>query len=88
VTSRARISHLIPAIVDLLKESREAKGLSKKRLAEVASISRTAIILMEKHQRQPSLELVLRIADGLGLSLATIITHAEERVRIARIPPP
>lgn len=61
-------------------ERRTAADISKKRLAEAAGITRTAIILMENGQRLPSLELALRISAGLGISLGEVIQEAELRL--------
>ena len=56
--------------------------MSKKRLAELSGVTRTAILLMERHERSPSLELLLRLAHALGISLADIIREAEKKVKL------
>ncbi len=76
----SRNARMIAAIVDCLRERREALGMSKKKLAELGGMTRTAIILMERHERRPSLELLLGIAHGLNIPLSRIIGEAEQRV--------
>ena len=66
--------------MELLRENREGLGVSKKKLASEAGVSRTSIILMESSKRLPSLELVIKLAMGLGLSLPSILREAEERM--------
>ncbi len=74
-----KINRVIGSVIDLLHEKRESLGVSKKRLAELSGVTRTAILLMERHDRSPSLELLLRIARALEVSMADIIREAEKR---------
>lgn len=71
---------LVAVVVELLHEHREVLGVSKKKLASDAGVSRTSIILMESSKRLPSLELVIKLAMGLGLSFSSILREAEERM--------
>lgn len=71
---------LVAHVVEVLREQRESLGVSKKQLAALAGVSRTAIILMEAGKRLPSLELVIKLAVGLGVSFSTIVRNAEKRV--------
>lgn len=71
---------LVALAVAVLRERRESLNVSKKSLAAEAGVSRTAIILMESERRLPSLELVIKIAMGLGLSFSEVIAEAEKRM--------
>lgn len=75
------IAELLHAIATILRERRETLQMSKKRLAELAGVSRTAIILTERGDRMPSLELSLRLAHSLDCSLADVIRDAQSRVK-------
>lgn len=76
--------------MEVLREKREGLGLSKKKLASDAGVSRTAIILMESNRRLPSLELTIKIAMGLGTSFSSVVTEAEQRMakKTSRQPEP
>jgi transcriptional regulator with XRE-family HTH domain len=51
-----------------LKELREAKGLTRYALAKLAGTSPIHVDGLEKDERQPSWEMVQRIAAALGAS--------------------
>lgn len=70
----------LEAVVDILRHERESIGMSKKRLADLAGVTRTAILLVERHERLPSLELALRLARGLNLSLVDVLNAAEKKI--------
>jgi len=80
VTPAERSSKLIVSIVDVLRARREAKGISKKKLAALAGVSRTAIILLERHDRLPSIDLLLKLAAGMDIALSGVLLEAEAMV--------
>ena len=65
-------------IIELLKEERERKGLSKYVVAQQSGLSQQAIGYMEKGHRIPLLETVLRIANAMNVDLAVIIKRARK----------
>ncbi len=67
-------------IIQLLKEAREKKGLSKYLIAQKSGLSQQAIGYMEKGHRIPSLETVLRIAKAMNVDLAVIIKRARKEL--------
>jgi DNA-binding XRE family transcriptional regulator len=69
---------LVALIVEVLRDKREGLGISKKKLASDAGVSRTAIILMESNRRLPSLELTIKLAMGLGIPFSSVVTEAEQ----------
>jgi transcriptional regulator with XRE-family HTH domain len=73
------ITHLISLIIDIIHERRTALAVSKKRLAEMSGVTRTAILLMERHDRSPSLELLLRLARALEIPFSEVVREAELR---------
>lgn len=60
-------------------EAREAAGMSQKKLAEVSGVGRTGIINVEAAKRNPSILICQMLADGMGVSLAGLITEVEKR---------
>jgi len=64
-------------IVRLLTEERKRHKLSKYAIWQRSGVSQATLSLVERGLRNPSLELVLRIADGIGADLPTIIRKAQ-----------
>ena len=57
-----------------IKQVREARGWTQDRLAQEARISRGFLSEVEKHGKNISLDLLLRIATALGASVAYLAT--------------
>ena len=60
-------------IIRLLREEREHQQLSKYAVAQRSGVSESMVGLIERGLRSPSLEVVLRLADGIGANLPEII---------------
>jgi transcriptional regulator with XRE-family HTH domain len=83
--SPAKASHAeCEKIIQLLKEERERRGLSKYAVAQQSGLSQQAIGYMEKGHRIPSLETVLRVAKAMDVDLAVIIKRARKELSKAR----
>ena len=67
-------------IIQLLKEEREKRGLSKYAVAQQSGLSQQAIGYMENGLRYPSLETVLHIAKAMDVDLAKIIKRARREL--------
>jgi DNA-binding XRE family transcriptional regulator len=63
-------------IVRLLKEERERRSLSKYVISQRSGVSESMLSLVERGLRNPTMELTLRIADGIGADLPAIIQEA------------
>ncbi len=70
---------LSQAFAKVLRREREARGMSQERLAHIAGIHRTYVGLIERHQRQPTIEVGHALARALGLSLSDMVKDAERR---------
>lgn len=57
-----------------IKQVREKKGWTQERLADEAKISRGFLSEVEKHGKNISLDLLLRVATALGASVAYLAT--------------
>ena len=71
-------------IVRLLKEERERRKLSKYTVCKRSGVSQSMLSLVERGLRNPTLELVLRIADGVGVKLPAIIKKAQANANRSR----
>lgn len=56
-----------------LKTLRLEKALSQEELASLCGIDRTYIGRLERLERNPSLEILQKIADGLGIELTELL---------------
>ena len=61
-----------------LKQRRLASGLSLAELAERSGVSRAMISKIERSAASPTAALLGRLCNGLGLTLSTLITDAEQ----------
>lgn len=71
-----------------LRELRHHTGLSQAALARTAGISKAYLSELEADAgRRPSADVLLRLADALGVTIAEVLGRAIEPVAPARIPP-
>ena len=58
----------------MLKEKREARGLSQSALAKVSKVERTYLVKLESgDKKNPSLEVLKRLAKALGVPVAELL---------------
>lgn len=62
----------------VVRKHRTAKGLSQEALAEKASIHHTHVGLIERGERNASLDVAYRVARALGFTLSALIAEAEK----------
>jgi transcriptional regulator with XRE-family HTH domain len=62
-------------IVRLMREERKRRKLSKYTVAQRSGVSQSMLSLVERGLRNPTMELMLRIADGIGADLSAIIVR-------------
>jgi len=63
-----------------IKKVREAKGWTQERLADESKVSRGFLSEVEKHGKNISLDLLLRIANALGASVGYLATGEGEQL--------
>jgi ribosome-binding protein aMBF1 (putative translation factor) len=68
----------------VLKKHRQAKGFSQETLAEKAEIHPTHVSLIERCERNPSLNVAKSLSTALGISLADLVKEAETLQRSHR----
>lgn len=71
--------HLDALIATRLLALRQAKGLSLAELAELSGVSKAMISKVERAQSSPTAVLLGRLAAGLGVSLAQLLTEEKEK---------
>jgi transcriptional regulator with XRE-family HTH domain len=67
-------------IIRLLREERKQRNLSNYTVSQKSGVSESMLSLVERGLRNPSMELLLRIADGIGADLPTLTKKAQEMV--------
>ena len=70
---------LIQALASELKARRNAAGMTQEDLAGLADLDRPYITLLEAGKKQPTISVIWRIADGLGISAADLMAGVEIR---------
>jgi len=68
------------AIGSRVRELRLERGLTQEALAQRATVHRAVVGFIERGEREPGVSLVWRLADGLGVSMATLMSGIEETV--------
>jgi transcriptional regulator with XRE-family HTH domain len=68
-------------MIRLLRRERERRKLSKYAVAQRSGVSESMVGLVERGLRNPSIELLLRLSDGMGADLSAIITEAIKTIR-------
>ena len=63
----------------VLRERREAVGISQEQLADRAGLHRTYISLIERGKRTASIEVVRKVSTALGLTMTDLINATEKR---------
>jgi transcriptional regulator with XRE-family HTH domain len=62
----------------VLRELRHARGLSQEQLAALGDFDRTYPSLLERGLRTPTLSVVFRIADVLGIAPSALVAKVDE----------
>jgi len=81
VAQIAQYEALRAEIVRLMREERERRNLSKYAVARHSGVSQSMLSLVERGLRNPTMELMLRIADGIGVDLSALIKKARRTVK-------
>ena len=71
-------------VMHLLKEQRELRGISGSQLAERSGLNQSAISLLDRGKRKPTLDTLVRIAAVLEIELGNVLLQATQDVREQR----
>lgn len=69
-----------------VRSHRKARGLSQESLAEKADLAPKMISLIERFERNPTINVADSIAEGLAIPLWRLVKDAEEVKRKQRLP--
>ncbi len=67
----------VRALVTIFIELRKTKGLSQEKLAHKVGIHRTAVSLIERGERTPTIATCMRIAKALDARLSDLLCRVE-----------
>jgi transcriptional regulator with XRE-family HTH domain len=67
-------------IIRLLQKERERRKLSNYAVSQRSGVSESMLSLVERGFRNPTMELMLRIADGIGVNLSTFIEKGTQTI--------
>jgi DNA-binding XRE family transcriptional regulator len=68
-------------VARMLRQERNRQGLSLNALAQAAGLSRQTIRFVEREDRNPTLETLLRITEALGIKIEDVVRRARRRGR-------
>lgn len=66
---------ILAFVMQRMQSERERQDLSLQKLGALSGVSRTAIGMIEKGERSPSLVVCLRVADALGINLGDLLNE-------------
>jgi transcriptional regulator with XRE-family HTH domain len=66
----------IARLMDLIHEERLRQKLSLNEVATRAGLSHTMVMRVEKRERLPTIDTLLRITDAMGIELSPLIAKA------------
>jgi transcriptional regulator with XRE-family HTH domain len=64
---------------DELRKARQKAGLTQEELSFRAKIDRTYISMLEHDKKSPTLDVLFRLCDALGMPASRIIARVERR---------
>lgn len=67
-------------VIRLLREERLRRKLSNYAIAQNSGVSESMLSLIERGLRNPTMELMLRIADAIGVDLADVMKQAQTTI--------
>lgn len=73
-----------PTFGRILRKRRRAKGLSQEELASVAGVHRTFVSMLERGVRTPSLDVVLKLANGLDTTATSLVEDLDRAMSQGR----
>ena len=62
---------------DELKKARETAKLTQEQLSFAAEIDRSYVSLLENNKKSPTVEVLFRICDALGVSASSLLGRVE-----------
>jgi transcriptional regulator with XRE-family HTH domain len=66
------------AVGQAIKEARKSKNIAQEKMALLSNIDRTYASALERGLKNPSLEVILKISEGLDYPANKIVSRVEE----------
>jgi transcriptional regulator with XRE-family HTH domain len=63
---------------DELRKAREAAGLTQEEVSFRAGVHRTYVSMLEREQKSPTIDVLFRLCDAIGLKASELISRVEE----------
>jgi transcriptional regulator with XRE-family HTH domain len=63
---------------DELRNAREAAGMTQEQLSFAAKVDRSYISLLENNKKSPTVDLLFRICDSLGVTASELLARVEK----------
>jgi transcriptional regulator with XRE-family HTH domain len=63
----------------VLRAARETAGLTQEALADAAGIDRTYVSLLERDKKSPTVSVLVRICDALGVPASAVLAEMERK---------
>jgi transcriptional regulator with XRE-family HTH domain len=79
---RTALEPVCAALASVIRQRREAEGLSLNQLAERTNLSRPIISFIETNGRIPTVDTVARISRAFGLSCGKLLAEAEKKLEL------
>ena len=73
-----------PMIGDEIRKAREAAGLTQEQLAFEAQLHRTYISILERNLKSPTLDVLFRIANAVGIPASSLVMRTENAEKLKR----
>jgi transcriptional regulator with XRE-family HTH domain len=84
VSNHQRGRQLCLRVLQLLTEEREKRKITKFALAQKSGVSPQMIGYIEKGERNPTLEIVCRLAAALEVDLSKLVRRAEQETSMPK----
>jgi len=69
-------------VAERIKQLRESQNMTKTRLAQLSGVSQSYISDIEAGKRNPTLEVISRICDALGVTVVELLSDEETKPEI------
>jgi transcriptional regulator with XRE-family HTH domain len=67
-----------------LRKAREEAGLTQEKLAFAAGLDRTYISQLEHDKKSPTLDVLFRICDAIGIAAAELVARVEASRKVGK----
>ena len=74
------MQQVLLALGKRVRELREKRGFSQEAFADLCGLHRTAMSLIERGQRTPSLRTLVTLSQGFGISLSELLRDVDKGV--------